>query len=339
MSSDHDTSETFHSIHDRESLHRVRGTQNTIRELMGSLQDKVNMVANMQERDFLSAYRVHQINIQLELKELRIKVTQAQESLIEDADVHKMEEECSWFRNETSRLQIHFSSMQKDLDRMKSRLSALREQCAYLSEQLKAVIKRSRVLEAELEPTMEFASTNTNKATGNLLSMKATAVIAPQLPELNSKPNLTSSVSGALLNLTEKKKSKLDLHAKNKSIKLKKMTEALNEQVLNDLDDIRQSRTIVDEELEDSIKCLLQQIINRRKEAAMRGRGRAKNVEPGMNTLVYAPEHKDAVGICGISGLGLEHFTSRDRLDVMIHFLSKPDIFRLFVNQINSLIQ
>ena len=64
----------------------------------------------------MSAYRVHNNNIQAELKELRGKVTQAQESLVEDGDVSKLEEECSWFRNETTRLQTHYTSMQKDMN-------------------------------------------------------------------------------------------------------------------------------------------------------------------------------------------------------------------------------
>ena len=58
---------------------------------------------------------MHQVNIQLELKELKQKVYNAQESLSIDGDVAKQEEECAWFRSETSRLDIHYKNMRADM--------------------------------------------------------------------------------------------------------------------------------------------------------------------------------------------------------------------------------
>lgn len=63
----------------------------------------------------MNAYRVHQVNIQLELKELQQKVSNAQESLSIDEDVAKQEDECAWFRSETSRLDIHYQNMRGDM--------------------------------------------------------------------------------------------------------------------------------------------------------------------------------------------------------------------------------
>lgn len=75
------------------------------------------------------------------------RVAEAEESLLDDGVVSKLEEECNWFRNETIRLQSHSTSMQNDINQMQSRLKSLWEQCQYLSDQLKAVMKKSRVME------------------------------------------------------------------------------------------------------------------------------------------------------------------------------------------------
>ena len=50
-----------------------------------------------------------------ELKELQQKVSNAQESLSIDEDVAKQEDECAWFRRETSRLDIHYQNMRGDM--------------------------------------------------------------------------------------------------------------------------------------------------------------------------------------------------------------------------------
>ena len=49
--------------------------------LIGELNDKVTLVANAQESEFLSAYRVHMLSVQLELKDLKSKVDAAELSL------------------------------------------------------------------------------------------------------------------------------------------------------------------------------------------------------------------------------------------------------------------
>jgi hypothetical protein len=117
------------------------------------------------------------------------RVAKAEMLLQDDGEVSKLEEECNWFRNETNRLQTHSTSMQHDIhvrlsflflapnasphsislsrlsvslslslspylhlseQALRTRLTALKDQNQYLSSQLKAVMKRSRVLEVIL---------------------------------------------------------------------------------------------------------------------------------------------------------------------------------------------
>ena len=53
------------------SLQKVRKRYDTLTDLIGSLSSKLNNVSVHQEKDFLLAYRVHQVDIQQELKELK----------------------------------------------------------------------------------------------------------------------------------------------------------------------------------------------------------------------------------------------------------------------------
>ena len=80
------------------------------------------------------------LGVQLELKELKLKVAKAELSLQDDGEVSKLEDECNWFRTETNRLNAHCSSMQSDIQSMKNRLSTLRDQNDFLSSQLKGML-------------------------------------------------------------------------------------------------------------------------------------------------------------------------------------------------------
>ena len=109
------TQKSFASNMDRQSLHRVRGKHRDLVGLIGNLSEKLSAVKTDQENEFLSAYRVHMLNVQLELKELTTKVAKAEEFLQDDSEVSKLEEECQWFRNETNRLQSHVQAMDQDM--------------------------------------------------------------------------------------------------------------------------------------------------------------------------------------------------------------------------------
>ena len=65
-----------------------------------------------------------------------------------------------WFSDEVTRLRTHAMSMKKDMNHIVSRCGVLNEQREFLNDQLKQVLKRSRVLEHEIG----LASTYLNEA-------------------------------------------------------------------------------------------------------------------------------------------------------------------------------
>lgn len=134
--------------------------QHSIINLIDCLSAKISDVAANAENEFLSAYRVHMLSIQSELKTLHDQVTKAEEELKDDGQVAKLEHEATWFRDESMRLKTNTESMVKDLQNMYSKFHALKEQCNFLSAQLKSVMKRNRVLESELELVLKEKSSN-----------------------------------------------------------------------------------------------------------------------------------------------------------------------------------
>ena len=100
---------------DSKSLKKVRSKHTELANLIDNLSAKLTLVKHDQENEFLSAYRVHMLNVQLELKELGAKVAKAEEFLQDDSEVSKLEDECKWFRDETNRLQTNVSQMNSDM--------------------------------------------------------------------------------------------------------------------------------------------------------------------------------------------------------------------------------
>jgi hypothetical protein len=90
------------------------------------------------------------VTCQSELKSLKLQVSRAEEALNDDGLIAKLEKEVNWFSEESGRLKMHAASMRKDMHHIVTRIEALKEQRYFLAEQLKAVLKRSKVLEMEL---------------------------------------------------------------------------------------------------------------------------------------------------------------------------------------------
>lgn len=144
------------ALTDRETYVRAHRTYDDLHELLGSLSNKLSDVSSNVDKEFLAAYRVHMLSIQSEIKELTDEVNRGVQALNSDGDVAKLEKEVNWFIEESTRLRVHYTSMEKDYQQMLSRLKAMNEQRVYLNEQLKAIMKRNRVLQAEIDYAKQF---------------------------------------------------------------------------------------------------------------------------------------------------------------------------------------
>ena len=141
----------YQSDLDRESLLRARDKYGEVKSLIGELGTKLSKVSSHIEKEFLAAYRVHMLSVQEELQDLREAVVQAEKNLKEDHEVSTLESEVSWFTEETTRLRNQANAMKEDIRHILNRINALKEQRQYLGEQLKTTLKRTRIMQADME--------------------------------------------------------------------------------------------------------------------------------------------------------------------------------------------
>jgi len=153
---------------DRESLLRVRSTKKDLHDLLNNLAVKLTEVSSNVDKEFLSSYRVHMLSIQNEIKNLKQDVIQGEQDLNSDVEVAKLETEVKWFADECNRLTSHQIAMENDIKQMEDRMASLLEQKIYLGDQLKSIMKRNRVLKAEIEYASQYAKNQTEAQHCNL---------------------------------------------------------------------------------------------------------------------------------------------------------------------------
>lgn len=135
------------TITDRQPYLKAHKNYDELHDLLGNLQGKLSEVSKDVDKEFLASYRVHMLSIQTEIKNLREDVDKGVQALKSDGNVHKLELEVNWFVEECTRLRLHYTTMENDCFQMQSRYKAMMDQKVYMNEQLKAILKRNRVLE------------------------------------------------------------------------------------------------------------------------------------------------------------------------------------------------
>lgn len=354
MSGETETVKSFQSKYDRQSLINVRGDHANIHTLIGELNSKLTGVTSNIEKEFLAAYRVHMLEIQSELKELKLKVLKSEEELANDGQVAKLEHEVAWFSGESLRLKTHASNMKRDLNHIVMRNDALRNQCQFLSDQLKACMKRSRVLEAEIELAVKDQELYNYKSIGNAKPLSSDGRAqsplgllhaAHSLPVLQDNRNIppirsysTKLLKSSSSNKLLKKTKKLINNPAEDDIMIATTTNKkaviIEESSMTKLHNLLSSRTNTEIDIEKAVQDQWNVIVRRRSEAAKYKTAKilkafAKN--PNANEL-------DTKNILagGITGLGLEHFTDSDRFALMLRFLSNPIQFQSVVEHMRE---
>eukprot|EP00596_Hydrurales_sp_CCMP1899_P005574 CAMPEP_0119047390 /NCGR_PEP_ID=MMETSP1177-20130426/52898_1 /TAXON_ID=2985 /ORGANISM="Ochromonas sp, Strain CCMP1899" /LENGTH=418 /DNA_ID=CAMNT_0007021937 /DNA_START=161 /DNA_END=1414 /DNA_ORIENTATION=- len=148
-------------------LEVVRERYSNLNNQIGNLSIKLGEVSSNIDNEFLSAYRVHMVEVQEDLKSLKQQVASAESALHDDSAVSTLEAEVNWFYDETTRLKVHAMSMRKDTHHIISRIDALNEQRRFLSDQLKHTLKRSKVLESEISYAGSMVKSSVDDMEGN----------------------------------------------------------------------------------------------------------------------------------------------------------------------------
>jgi hypothetical protein len=326
----------------------VRRKYADLAQLIEGLSDKLGDVTSHQEQEFLSAYRVHQLKIQEELKDLKEKVAKAEESLVEDGAVARMKEECNWFRDESKRLQSHATAMTKDFNLLNMRLKELRQQKYYLSDQLKAILKRSRVYEAEIEYVLDLvddgSGTRGGRSSGSLRSDSRSKQSSREksakktMQQTESTPNLATLPK----KIVAKSHSMQNLHVDKIEHNVKHFKE-LKEKYDDKLQDMMDGRSKADVCLENAIHSQFNKVVARKTQSVLRGLKNPKDIReytrnggaPGRVPPAFA---HDIPKINGLTGLGVEYLTEMDKFQAMVDLLSDADVFRNVVGELSTMV-
>lgn len=108
----------------------------------------LSKIIEYQENEFISSYRVNMLQVAMELKELQTRIET--EEQYNDSVMNTVEEGCTWYKNQTKRLLKDTESLLLEASRTERRMEELTEQKLYLTTQLKAEMKRNKLMEAEL---------------------------------------------------------------------------------------------------------------------------------------------------------------------------------------------
>jgi hypothetical protein len=337
---------SFVSKHDRESLLEVRDEYSALRTLIGSLSTKLTAVSTHIEDEFLSSYRVHMLSVQQELRDLKVQVIKAEEALNEDKQVAALEQEMTWFCDESTRLKNQTTSMKKDMQHIVMRTQVLREQRKFLSVQLKSNLKRSRILEAELreltgdsrfESSSVLPPPSSPRNTDTKKNLQESASAPALHATINNRPLLSTKSSSKFPSLKKKSKSttmvlETSLAPEDVLIPKPKVSNAnalsFNASPVEELEELKLNRSPLEEGLESAIKGVLREIVDRKVATA------ARDMRISLEDAKTSKPRLVEVG--GITGLGLEHFSDSDRLSAISIFLSQPEVFKKIVEQLNQ---
>ena len=326
----------FVSKHDRESLLETRNRYDKLRDLIAGLSTKLSNVSSHIEDEFLSAYRVHMLSVQQELRDLKMQVLKAEEALNEDRQVATLEQEVTWFSDEATRLKNQSSSMKKDMQHIVARTNALREQRTFLGEQLKSTLKRSRILEAELRELTGNQFENENASvTTSIHSQSQKMHASASAPSLRRQQQLPASGTKSFSKLPNLNKSRQHLKPSASSASVMTIEDALIKpkpkmsssdlqqhavSTVEELEVLKASRADTEVDLEMAIRGVLREIIDRKITTA------ARDMRLSLEEVKLTKPRLNDMG--GITGLGLEHFSDSDRLSAISIYLSQPNTFR-----------
>lgn len=137
--------------HEPKYMKKVKDLHGQLRSTVSSLSEKIGLLLESREKDFLAAYRHHMYNVQKELQEARQRVKEAENAVKNNNEVRKLKQECDWFRRQAVRLDELVKDMKQKVEEKETEIAEAREDQKWLERQLKNSKKRVSILRAELE--------------------------------------------------------------------------------------------------------------------------------------------------------------------------------------------
>ncbi|CAI2367398.1 unnamed protein product [Moneuplotes crassus] len=138
------------------SLKRVSEIQEQMNGLVEHLDSKMDSVLEKREKEFLSAYQSHMIEVQNELLHLKRKANEKELQLQQDDKILSLEQELAWIRQETMKVREEIDNQEVIIKDYKQEQQELFDDSRFLKMNLKQQLKDKLYEEAkELDEKVE----------------------------------------------------------------------------------------------------------------------------------------------------------------------------------------
>jgi hypothetical protein len=119
------------------SLKKIREMGDQLDNLIVFLDEKMDNVLEKREKEFLSAYQSHMIEVQKELLHLKRKANEKELKLQQDDKILSLEQELAWIREETMKAREEIDNQEVLIGDLKLENQELEDDAKFLKDQLK----------------------------------------------------------------------------------------------------------------------------------------------------------------------------------------------------------
>jgi len=137
------------------SMAKVHEEYSKLESVISDIGLKVSDALNGQETEFLSVYKSIMDSAQIKVRDIKQDIEQKEKAIYDHVKVKELEKERDWYRQEALNLDKLLTESKKRETDLKERLDEVSSDRKWLSDQVKALMKRKAVLEEQVSQSKE----------------------------------------------------------------------------------------------------------------------------------------------------------------------------------------
>jgi len=135
------------------SYKKIGEVYEEIQQTINALEERINAIIEKEEKEFLSAYKIHLMKLQQELNLYKAKLDDKEYQLKHDILLNSLESSLDFFKKESIRLAEIVSLQKTEIKRIKNEQENLIKENTFLQSQIKKAKKENKVFQLALRKT------------------------------------------------------------------------------------------------------------------------------------------------------------------------------------------